>query len=102
MSDQFELFRNLTGCSHTKAILQTGMPDFFQGYRFFHEKKRNDLVHGKTHSVWRTNDNDVKQAVELAVNSFSVFAYLHGEYCSISAPSMRDLEARKLSQFRRV
>jgi hypothetical protein len=98
--DQFRLFKKLTGCSHTKAISQKGTPNFFQGYRSLHEKRRNDLVHGKTHSVWMTDDNDVKQAVELAVNSFSVFAYLHGECCSISAPSMRDLEAQKLSQLK--
>jgi hypothetical protein len=50
--------------------------------------KRDKLAHGLTGVAWLMTNQEIRSAVELAAESFSVFAKLHHKYCSIDSPPL--------------
>jgi len=79
-----ELFESLTGVSlfkHPRAEKLFSRHSALVG-------KRDKLAHGLTGAAWLMTDQEIRSAVELAAESFSVFAQLHHKYCSIDSPPL--------------
>lgn len=79
-----ELFESLTDVSlftHPKAEKLFSRHSRLVG-------KRDRLAHGLTGAAWLVTNQEIKSAVELAVESFSVFAGLHHQFCSVDSPPL--------------
>jgi hypothetical protein len=79
-----ELFESLTGVSlYDLPITKT----LFARHSAL-VGKRDKLAHGLTGAAWLMTNQEIRSAVELAAESFSVFAQLHHKYCSIDSPPL--------------
>jgi len=79
-----ELFESLTGVSlYELPIAKT----LFARHSAL-VGKRDKLAHGLTGAAWLMTNQEIRSAVELAAESFSVFAQLHHKYCSIDSPPL--------------
>jgi len=79
-----QLFESLTGVSLYELRLTKKL---FSQHGILTDK-RHRLAHGLTGAAWLMTDKEVRLAVELAAESFSMFAQLHHKYCSIDSPSL--------------
>jgi hypothetical protein len=79
-----ELFESLTGVSLYKLSISKTLFDRHSAL----VGKRDKLAHGLTGAAWLMTNQEIRSAVELAAESFSVFAKLHHKYCSIDSPPL--------------
>lgn len=79
---QTDLFDSLTGTSLFELQLTRRL---FSRHAAL-VSKRDKLAHGLTGAAWLVTKEEVRSSVELAAESFSVFAQLHHMYCSVDAP----------------
>ncbi len=77
-----ELFESLTGVSLYRLPVSTTL---FHRHRAL-AGKRDKLAHGLTGAAWMITNQEIRSAVELAAESFSVFAQMYHKYCSIDSP----------------
>ena len=82
--ERVQLFESLTGVSLYELRLTKKL---FSQHGILTDK-RHRLAHGLTGAAWLMTDKEVRLAVELAAESFSMFAQLHHKYCSIDSPSL--------------
>lgn len=81
---QVDLFASLTGTSLFE--LQLTKTHFSRHAALV--SKRDKLAHGLTGATWLVTKAEVRSSVELAAESFSIFAQLHHKYCSVDAPPL--------------
>jgi hypothetical protein len=81
---QVDLFASLTGTSLFKLQLTKRL---FSRHAAL-VSKRDRLAHGLTGATWLVTKEEVRSSVELAAESFTVFAQLHHKYCSIDSPPL--------------
>jgi hypothetical protein len=81
---QTDLFASLTGTSLFELQLTKRL--FSRHVALV--SKRDKLAHGLTGAAWLVTREEVRSSVELAAESFKIFAQLHHKYCSVDAPPL--------------
>ena len=81
------LFRQLIDLPAEKVFTDTETKSIFDSYGVLRQK-RNMLAHSLPGSSYCIERSEIRQAVQLAAESFSAFALLHHQYCSLDSPGL--------------
>lgn len=87
VNQRLHLFESLTGAKVRDAVKDTCGNEIFSLYEHLNGK-RNGLAHGATGAHFAIESEDIRDAVNGAANSFSMFADLFHRFCAVDSPPL--------------
>jgi len=78
LDPRFGLFRKLAGRKFPTVLGETEFKDFCKDWKILRDR-RNKFLHGNPFTIGKEHAD---KAFELAINTFSAFAFMHNKFCA--------------------
>jgi len=78
LDPRFGLFRKLAGRKFSSPLGETEFKDFYKDWKVLRDR-RNIFLHGNPFAIGKEHAD---KAFELAINTFSAFAFMHNKFCA--------------------